>query len=249
MFDLRPTPVVLRLMIVLFAIWFTFAVLINFASMQSAASLVQEYLALKATHVIPGGFVWEPITYMWLHELQSPMHLLFNLLFLLFFGPPLERRWGGRAFLKFWVLAGIFAGFFSVLMGLLIPEWFGDHIVGASGSLMAALVAFGLVQPNSEVLMFFVLPMKAKNFIWIALGLDILFFFASNPTTSRVAVQTHIGGAIAGYLLVTGNWRPSLLRDKLRLKSIDAKRKRRAGRKGPKLEVLPGGRGDRDLLN
>ena len=54
--------------------------------------------------------IWQPFTYMWLHELWPPWHLVFNMLFFWMTAPPLEMVWGSRRFLRFYILCGVGAG-------------------------------------------------------------------------------------------------------------------------------------------
>lgn len=58
---------------------------------------------------VGAGRVWQLLTYMWLHDPFSPWHLLLNAFGLYMFGGFLERRWGGRAFLRFYLLTGLLA--------------------------------------------------------------------------------------------------------------------------------------------
>lgn len=242
-FDLRPTPMVIRLLIANGVLWFVFSVLVNFAQQGWAATLFLDYLALRPADVVPGLQLWEAATYMWLHDLGSPWHLLMNMLGLFFLGVPLERRWGSRVFLRFYLLAALGAGVFTVIVGLLLPGLFGAPVVGASGGVIALLAAFSMIVPEATILLFFVVPVRARYVIWIALGIDTALFL-SQPS-GGIAYHTHVGGALAAWLLITGNWRPRLAASRLRLLLHRLRAGRRARRKG--LRVIPGGRGDRML--
>ncbi len=246
--DLRPTPIVLRLIIVNVAIWFVTAAAINFGGAGGFYGFLKDYLMVSPDGVTGDFYLWQPFTYMWLHDTQGLGHVLFNMLALFFLGPPLERRWGKRTFVKFYLLSGVIAGVFSVLAGLMIPSWFGMPTLGASGSILALLAAFSMVLPNAEVLLFFVVPIRARYIIWIAIGIDLLMFFASNPATNTLGVHTHIGGAVGAWLLITGNWRPRVAWARLNRKvgraSGGAARANKKPRHG--LRVIKGGRSDDD---
>jgi membrane associated rhomboid family serine protease len=227
-----PSRVVLRLIAVLAGLWVLFAILVNSAGSPFAA-FAYEHLTLTPTDVIPGLELWQVATYAWLHDLGGLSHILFNALALYFLGSPLERRWGGRTFLKFFVLTGLIAGLFSVLVGLLI-ERFDTGIVGASGAIFGLIAAFSILFPNAQILLFFVIPVRARHLIWISLGLDVVLFFALPHYD--VAIQTHLGGALGGWLLITGNWHPRIFWPKL--KAMVGIRP-----KPHKLYVIPGGKG------
>ncbi|MCA9515327.1 MAG: rhomboid family intramembrane serine protease [Myxococcales bacterium] len=253
----RPTPVVLRLMIVIGAIWLVNAFLVNFLDNRALAHLISEWLWVSPDNVTDRYALWTPFTYMWLHASFS--HVAFNLLGLYFLGPILEGRWGGRTFLKFFILSGVIGGVFTVLAGLLVPAWFSAPVLGASGSILAIIAAYSILLPQSEILLMFVLPVKGRWLIWISLGIDLAMFLASSPGDGGVAVQTHLGGALGGWLLITGNWRPAVAWGRFRLWT--KKKLGGGGKKPPKgggrggwrnpndFRVIRGGRDDDDLLH
>jgi len=239
----RPTPVVLRVMIALGALWLLFAIATNIAQSGFVDGVYGE-LELHPSEVVPGLHLWQIATYAWLHDLNGLSHILLNCLGLYFLGPMLERRWGGGNFLRFYVVTGIIAGAFSVLVGVLFGGRWDVPIVGASGALLGLVAAYSVIFPNAQFLLFFVVPVRARYLIWIALGLDILFFIA-NPR-GNVAIQTHFGGALAGWLLVTGNWRPGIFMPKLK-RLFSGGPRQPPPRGGGNLRVLPGGRNRNDL--
>ncbi len=201
----KPPAVVLRLIIVNVALWIVFALLVNSFGSREAAD-VYKTLWLKADTTVFGLYLWQLGTYAFLHDLQGISHILFNAMALYFLGTPLAARWGGRPFLKFYLLSALGAGVFSALVGLLAPSLFGNPVVGASGAIFALLTAFSMLFPTAEILLFFILPVKARHVIWIAVAIDIVLF-ATMPRYD-VAIHTHMGGALTGWLLVTGNWHP-----------------------------------------
>lgn len=238
-FNWRPTPVVLRLIIVNVGIWLLFSVLVHFLEQPWAWALHHDHLALDAHNYFTSFELWQVFTYMWLHDLLAASHIIFNMLGLYFLGPPLERRWGGRHFLRFYVLTGTIAGIFSLLAGHVLPATFGiDVVIGASGAVLGLVAAFSIVIPNTTLLLFFVVPLRAKYVVWIVLAIDTVVFLSA--TTSDVAYQTHVGGVIAAWLLITGNWRPRLAFDRLRLLRLKLKRRQARAR----FNVIKGGKDD-----
>jgi membrane associated rhomboid family serine protease len=240
--DLRPTPAVKKLMIGLLAVWLSFSFLINFLDQAWAAEFFVA-LSLDPTEALFGGQVWQVLTYSLLHDLSSPSHVLFNLLGLLFLAPPLERRWGPKGFLQFAFFSALIAGVFSLLCGIVAPDLFGGRVVGVSGVVMAVLAGFSFVMPNATILLFFVIPIQARWVVWIALGIDAMMFLSTSPDGNAIAFHTHVGGVLAAWLLITGNWRPSLLKDRFHLFQLTQKRR------APKLKIVKGDPDDRDLLN
>jgi membrane associated rhomboid family serine protease len=178
---------------------------------------IYELLALRPADVLGAGWVWQLATYMWLHSASDFMHILLNSLFLWMFGGSLEQMWGGRAFLKFYLICGVSAGVVVLVSGWWLSP--GASTVGASGAVYGLVAAWALVLPRRLVYLFGVLPIKGWVFAVIPIGFALLEFITGS--TSGVSHAAHLGGLATGALLVTGYWRPS------RLFALWQRRKRR----------------------
>ena len=140
------------------------------------------------------GMLWQPLTYMFLHGGVS--HLFFNMLWLFFFGPNVERALGTRQFIWFYTLCGfisVFATFVPVLLGA-APTL----VVGASGAVMGVVVAYAVVNPQKRFFMF-PLPFEitATALVLIVLAMNVLNALQGGGNTS---VATHLGGMAVGYV-------------------------------------------------
>jgi membrane associated rhomboid family serine protease len=149
--------------------------------------------------------VWQPATYMFVHQPGGIFHILFNMLALWMFGTELERMWGTRAFLKFYFVTGIGAGLLTVLFSLLPFDFarsvYGATVIGASGSIYGLLLAYALYFPDRPIYMYFVFAIPAKYFVMI---LGAIAFYSSLGTTGGVANATHLGGLLVGYVYLKG---------------------------------------------
>ena len=144
------------------------------------------------THFMP----WQVVTYAFLHG--SVGHLFFNMLGLWMFGSELERLWGGKRYLQFYFASVLTAALTQLLVGLLIG---GAPTVGASGGLFGLLLAFGMMFPNRIIMPLFPpIPMKAKTFVMVFGGLELLF--GVTGTASGVAHFAHLGGMLGGFLMM-----------------------------------------------
>lgn len=141
---------------------------------------------------------WGMVTYMFVHA--GLWHLLMNLLFVFFFGPPLEERWGSDMFIKFYLVCG--------LGGVLLSFAFsGATIVGASAACYGLMLAFALAWPEQPVYIWGMFPVRVK---WLVAFLVALSFASAiGPSRDGVAHLAHLGGAVAGFLLVKSGWMPS----------------------------------------
>jgi membrane associated rhomboid family serine protease len=163
---------------------------------------LEEYGALWSFNT--GNFkAWQLITYMFMHEALDSTgsivfsHILFNMFTLWMFGGILENVWGGKRFLTFYMICGVFAG----LTQLFLQSDFG-FAIGASGAIMGVMAGFVYLFPNTELfIMFIPIPVKAKYVIPGFMLLDLFGTFAPRQG-DNVAHWAHLGGAITGLLLV-----------------------------------------------
>ncbi|KKM23206.1 hypothetical protein LCGC14_1617530, partial [marine sediment metagenome] len=138
-------------------------------------------------------WLWQFITYMFLHSIHDPWHIVINMLALWMFGSEVERAMGTKKFLTMYFTAGVFAGIFCCIF---TPN---NPILGASGAIFAVEIAFAMFFPNTTVI-FFIFPMKAKYLIMIFVGITI--FNCLMPAGGNVAHFAHLGGLLYGFLFV-----------------------------------------------
>src|SRR5262249_34577703 len=137
--------------------------LIQFFAPRTLAAILS-YLALVPAEVVRSFFVWQVVTYMFLHG--GIMHILWNMLALWMFGVDLEQTWGTRRFVRFYFLCGAGSGACVVVANYLFgnPE---AATIGASGAIYGILAASAALWPDRVILAFFVFPMKMKFFVMI----------------------------------------------------------------------------------
>ena len=138
-------------------------------------------------------WLWQLVTYMFLHSVSDPWHIIFNMLVLWMFGSEVEKAMGTRRFLTMYFTAGIFAGIFGCLF---TPN---NPILGASGAIFAVEIAFAMFYPNATII-FFVFPIKAKYLVTIFAGITV--FNCLMPTGGNVAHFAHLGGLLYGFLFI-----------------------------------------------
>ena len=176
--------------------------LVNFVP---AAAVVIGYLPVTTEGVV-GGQVWRLFTYALLHDLQDPFHMLFNGLAIYFFGRDLEIRWGTGRYLLFAFLTVVVGGIFVVINGLIFPG--RGMAIGASAFSEGLIVAWGLINRDREVRLFFALPIRGIHMVWIA----VFFWVLSAVSTSAVSAAAHLGGMVTAAVLVLGFWRPNAMK-------------------------------------
>ncbi len=138
-------------------------------------------------------WLWQFVTYMFLHSVSSPWHIIFNMLVLWMFGSQVERAMGTKKFLTMYFTAGVFAGVFCCLF---TPD---SPIIGASGAIFAVEIAFAMFFPNTTVI-FYIFPIKAKYLVMIFAGITVISCIM--PTSGSMAHFAHLGGLIYGFLFI-----------------------------------------------
>ena len=143
---------------------------------------------------------WQLLSYALLHG--DMLHLFFNMLGLWMFGSEIERLWGGRRYTHF-LLASILA---AALVQLVVTMLAGSKVptVGASGALFGLLLAYGMLFPNRTIMPLFPpIPMKARTFVFVFGGLELLFGMLGGTGIAHFA---HLGGMLGAWVIIS-YWR------------------------------------------
>lgn len=248
----RLTPMVKNLLLITVAAYLIPSIL--------GWSRINAYLGLW--HISSPNFQpYQFFTYMFAHG--GFMHLLFNMLGLIFLAPLLEQFWGPKRFLTFYLITGIGAGIFyegvkyaqtipmknkmeeyvaspnpddfAVYMAKYAPqhynglydfiEYYSEHpaegrrqsisyveqvyaavinvpMVGASGAIYGILMAFGMLFPNTQLMLLFPpIPIKAKYFVLI-LGGFAIYSQLMNSGGDNVAHLAHLGGMLFAFIMI-----------------------------------------------
>lgn len=150
-------------------------------------------------------YFWQILTHGFAHasigEDSGIMHIAFNMLTLLFLGMPVERKYGRYEFLKFYILALLFAG--TVWLTVKVMMGTTATAVGASGAVAAVVILFVLNFPKNTVMLMGVVPMPAWVLGLLFVGADVLNSFNHE---SRIAVEAHFAGAAFAVMYYYGKW-------------------------------------------
>ena len=145
--------------------------------------------------------VWRYLTFQFLHA--SPTHLIFNMIGLYFLGIHLEKAWGTKRFLRFYLLCGAAAGVCHVILAFAFGRGLFVQLLGASGGVFAVILACAILFPRIRlIVLFFPVPIRiaAALFIGIAtLGVlgEVGSALRGEPVSGGVSDVAHLGGALA----------------------------------------------------
>lgn len=156
------------------------------------------YFGLTPVLVITKYYVWQLCTYMFLHG--GFFHIFLNMYALMLFGIPIEQLWGPKKFFFYYFFTGIGAGITIFLMNYFLGG-VGAYIptIGASGAVFGLLLAFGILFPDVELLIFFFIPMKAKYLVVMYGGLELMALLSSGGD-GNVSHIGHLGGILFGLI-------------------------------------------------
>ena len=141
---------------------------------------------------------WTPFTYMFLHV--GFLHILFNILGLYWFGKLFLYHFEGRKLLSLYLMGGIAGALVYVAAYNIFPAFTSVYglLLGASASIFAILVALAVYDPNREILLMFIGPVKLKYLAGFYVLLAAISISGSNPGGNFA----HLGGAAWGWFYI-----------------------------------------------
>lgn len=173
--------------------------------------LFTQYLELSLAG-LQQGYVWQLITYQFLHG--TILHIGLNCWALFIFGRDVEWAVGKVRFLALYFASGVIGGLFQMAATMLWPQYFGGPeyaayipVIGASASVFGIVAAFAMLFPNQRLIMllFFVIPLniRARSLLWLVLIITTIGISLPNSSLVRliggnVAHFAHFGGILTG---------------------------------------------------
>ncbi len=196
---------------------------------------LEGWLALQSNLFYKPWQCWQLVTYGFVHH--GVLHILFNMLFLYFFGRDVEGIYGRYEFLRLYLVAIVLAGLVWVVATA--PTTAADRpipLVGASGGVMAVVILFVLHFPRQTIYIWGVLPVPAWVLgVFFVVG-DLLGFASPREAEGGVSVANiaHLTGAAFAFVYFRaklnlgrlvprrlGEWGGQLFRPKLRVHDPD----------------------------
>jgi len=184
------------------------------------------------------GHVWQLLTFQFMHA--DWLHFVLNMLMLYIFGHSVEASIGSKHASLLYVCSGLIGGILQAGVSFAAVKLFKTPdvpVVGASAGVMVLLAAFSTLEPNRELLMLGVLPLRAKYLFYFAGA--VAGFFIIVPTRPGIAHGAHLGGLLAGAAYI--RWIiqspvsisvPSMFRRAARVKKQPPKRRYPAAEEG-----------------
>jgi membrane associated rhomboid family serine protease len=160
-------------------------------------------MGLFALWPLGGGFrPWQLITYAFLHDPKTILHIFLNMFALYMFGGALESYWGGRRLVLFYLVCVLTAALtqLAVQYPSGVAEEFGP-VIGASGGVFGVLLAFAWYFPRQRVILLF-LPIPLPAWLFVTLYGLLELFQGVTGAQEGVAHFAHLGGMLGGALCI-----------------------------------------------
>ena len=143
---------------------------------------------------------WSIVTYFFLH--MNFMHILWNMLFLYWFGKIIHENIGNNAVISLYIIGGIIGGLSYMALFNIIPYYDNrvseSLMLGASAGVFSVVVGSATLLPNYTFYLLFLGPVRIK---YIALFYVLLSFFDVTGSNAGGEIA-HLGGALMGYLYI-----------------------------------------------
>lgn len=201
-----PPKPVLQILIFTAAVSLICAFLSNFFSYFEIPP-PQYYLSLSLQG-LKNGYLWQPLTYLFIEEggmggisFGFLISLSLNMAVLWFIGSPICDLFGARAFYTFYFVCGLIAGAIGLLAMVAISSQ--GFLSGPAPCILALLVAWAMLSPETELLLFFLIPLQAK---WLVLGILGASLLICISQFDLVHFFYYLGGAFSGYAYAVIAW-------------------------------------------
>ena len=192
------TPIVKQLLIINIAVFLVATIV------RPLGVFIYQWFQLDPSTLARALQLWRLITYQFLHDPGSIMHILFNMLGLLFLGPTLERHWGSKKFLVFYLSCGAAGALFYLLL-VAVNFLPAVPMVGASGAILGMLAACAILFPQFIVfILFFPVPIRVA-----AIAFTLIYVVAVITRGANAGGDAaHLAGMAAGAAYVfSKGWR------------------------------------------
>ena len=158
----------------------------------------EQLFALTPALVIEKLNVWQLLTHCFLHDVENLLHVAMNMFMLWMFGGDVERALGRSRFLTLYFGAAL-AGGLCMMPWYFIAKYV--PVLGASGAVFGVMAAYARLYPGRSLLVFGVVPVKARTLVLVLAGIDLLA--AITGSDAGTAHLAHLGGFAVGWFFLS----------------------------------------------
>ena len=205
-YNFKISPYVKFLIGINVAIWFIFVVVLQGHFLDHLQ--IYHVFGLLPQKIFADQWIWQLFSYMFIHS-SGLFHILFNMFILWMFGSELERLWGSRFFLIYYLFCGVGASLIYLASVWMATSFFGVQedilsrpVIGASGAVFGLLLAYGYIYGERIIYFMMIFPMKARHFTLLIAAIELVSML-NHGFGSPVANLAHLGGLISGFLFLS----------------------------------------------
>ena len=199
----KPENGLIKIILINIIIFVSLSILKVVAEISGLGSMFQSFINMLMLPSDVKHFLFQPwsiITYFFLHLGFS--HILWNMLFLYWFGKVIHENLGNNSLISLYILGGIIGGLFYMAIYNIIP-FYNDRVgfslmLGASAGVFSVVVGSATLMPNYTFYLLFIGPIRIK---YIALFYFLTSFFDITSQNAGGEIA-HIGGALIGYIFI-----------------------------------------------
>lgn len=191
----RQGNVVLKLIFVNIAVFLLYRfLLVGLSLFKLDADFLTSFLQMPSSIIELGKHPWTIFTYMFVH--LDLLHILFNMLWLYFFGGLFLRWFDAKTLTLLYIVGGFCGAFFFILFYNVLPAFSGIQalLIGASASILALAIAIAMYKPDEPIPLFLFGVVKLK---WLAIIMVVMDLLSLNGHNAGGNLA-HLGGAFAG---------------------------------------------------
>ena len=170
--------------------------------LQLALPRLELYLALwppqAANYDLPHFQVWQLLTYGFLHS--SWAHIFFNMFALFMFGSDIEKLYGSKRYLAYYLLCVVGAAAMHLIV-VSVAHLPPGPVVGASGGIFGILLAYGMAFPHRKLIII-PIPIPLSAWLYVTLYGLLELYMGITQTSQGVAHFAHLGGMATGFVLI-----------------------------------------------
>ena len=205
----RSGHMITRLIIINVAIFVVTALLDAFAPTFYQGTLVH-WIAVPGDPISLLLKIWTIITYMFVHDGLS--HIFWNMLILYWFGRIVGDLIGDKHILPIYISGGLAGAIAYILSYYFLLGVVGSYMVGASAAIMSLVIIAGMLNPDKELRLILIGPVKIKFIILVFILMDLIFIGKNSNTGGHIA---HIGGMVMGWVYFNQIGRPNDLEPRI----------------------------------
>ena len=203
----RDVPTTKWLIVVTVVTFFLQSILTHGVGFGHELSYIEEWFELDHAKVYQGQ-VWRLVSYVFVHDRSQPLSLVFNMIGVWFLGSCLERMYGSREILWFYLGSALVSGMIFCGFGLKLNLPF--PLYGAGPCVLALLTLFATHFPTQEILVFWVVPIQIRILLWIYVAVDIYQItraYSGIISWEMIAYMSDLWGMVFAYLYRRQKWR------------------------------------------